>query len=160
MENNKQIEEDSWRGEAFRWGVIAGSLCVCLFASVYFTKTEWLFRQSLWFGSMVIYLFAMWKAQSPVEGDELKAYIQPGFLVYVIANALFYLYYSLLMTRFDDSLVSLHNSLLEKAKAAGDSLLPVLHDYSLLAYMQSLIVGFVIAGIIGFILKQRQENKT
>ena len=156
--DDKQTQTYNWRAEAFRWGLIAGSLCVSLFAVIYFTNTEWLFSPILWVGSMLIYLLAMWKAQSPVVDEELKAYIQPGFLVYVIANALFYLYYSLLMTRFDANLVKLHSSLLEKARESGGTLLPVLHDYSLLAYMQSLVVGFAIAAMIAFFLKRRREN--
>lgn len=153
--DNQEKEGYQWRAEGARWGLMAGSLCVSLFAIVYFTNSEWIFSPILWYGSMLIYIFSMWKAQSPVESEELKEYIQPGFLVYVVANALFYLYYSLLMTRFDENLVDVHTNLLKKAKEAGSSLLPVLHDYSLLAYMQSLIIGFVLAAIIGFMIKRK-----
>ncbi len=154
---NKEEEIYNWRAEAFRWGLIAGAICVSLFAGAYFSNKEWVFSSELWYGSMIIYFFAMWKAQSPVRGDDIKNYIQPGFLVYVIANALFYLYSSVLYTRIDPKLSATYTHLLDRIKENGNEalLMPVIRDFSLFAYVQSLLVGFAVAAMIGFILKRR-----
>lgn len=159
MTNSKK-EIYNWRGEAFRWGIFAGAICVSLFAGIYFTNKEWIFNSELWYGSMVIYILAMWKTQSLVESDEMKNYIQPGFLVYVVANALFYIYSSTLFTRIDPELPKVYASLMDRIRDNGNEafLLPVIRDFSLFAYMQSLLIGFCIAAIIGFILKNKTKS--
>ena len=156
---NKQEETYKWKGEAFRWGLFAGAICVSLFAMIYFSNKEWIFSSELWYGSMIIYLLAMWKAQSQVESDDIKNYIQPGFLVYVVANALFYIYSSTLFTRIDPELPEVYSALMDRIRDNGNEafLMPVIRDFSLFAYMQSLLIGFGIAAIIGFVLKNRAK---
>lgn len=148
-------QEYPWRAAGLRWGFIAGSAVVTLFAAIYFLNRDFILNRSLWLGSTIIYLFAMYRAQSPVSGEDLRAYIQPGFLAFVVANAMFYLYYYLLFTQFDPGLVDLQAA---ELSAAGEdpskAQLPTFGN-TFFTYIQSLIFGFGMAAIIGFFLRRR-----
>jgi hypothetical protein len=154
MTNEQQ--EDQWRQDGIRWGIIAGGIVVVLFASVYFVQKELVLSRGLWLSTYVVYIFAMWKAQSKVEGTELKSYIQPGFMVFVVANALFYFYYHLLFAVFDPELVKLQGELMAtQGYDPKDAVMPTVGG-SFFAYAQSLIPGFLLATSIGFILSRRR----
>lgn len=150
---------ERWRQEGLRWGIIAGGIVVALFAGVYFLNRPLVLSRGLWLGSGLIYVLAMWQAQKTVEEGELKEYIQPGFLVFVVANALFYLYYYFLFSVFDPELVDLQAELLrESGQDPKDAPDPTLGS-TFFAYVQSLIFGFAIAAGIGFVLSRRQSAK-
>lgn len=154
MTNEEQAE--AWRQDGIRWGIIAGGLVVSIFAMVYFIQRPLVLSRELWLGTALIYIFAMWRSQSKVEGHELKPYIQPGFMVFVVANAIFYLYYHMLFAVFDPELVKLQAELLAaQGQDPSDAVLPTLGS-SFFAYAQSLIFGFVLAAAIGFILSRRR----
>ncbi|MEZ4987942.1 MAG: hypothetical protein R2795_23415 [Saprospiraceae bacterium] len=87
-----------------RYGFIAGSICITLFAGLYFMEREWVLSRGLWWGSLLVYILAMWQAQRQESSTDMRELIRPSFLVFVVANALFYLYYHLLFTVFDPEL--------------------------------------------------------
>ena len=150
---------ERWRQEGLRWGIIAGGIVVALFAGVYFMNRPLVLSRGLWLGSGLIYALAMWQAQKTVEDGELKQYIQPGFLVFVVANALFYLYYYFLFGVFDPELVELQAELVrESGQSPKDAPDPTLGS-TFFAYAQSLIFGFALAAGIGFILSRQQSSK-
>lgn len=154
MTNEQQ--EEQWRQDGIRWGIIAGGIVVVLFASVYFFQRELVLSRGLWLSTYVVYIFAMWKSQSKVEGEELKSYIQPGFMVFVVANALFYFYYHLLFAVFDPELIKLQGELMAaQGYDPKDAVMPTAGS-SFFAYAQSLIPGFLLATGIGFILSRRK----
>ncbi|MEL7222861.1 MAG: hypothetical protein AAGJ93_16180 [Bacteroidota bacterium] len=150
--------EDEWRARGIRWGIIAGGICVSLFAGVYFLDRPTILIRELWLGSLLIYLFGMYQAQRFVEGDDLKAYIQPGFMVFVVANAIFYGYYHLLFSVFDPELVQLQAEMLAaNGQDPKDAAAPTISS-SFLSYAQSLIFGFGLAAATGFIIRLRNNN--
>lgn len=149
-------EEEQWRQDGIRWGIIAGGIVVVLFASAYFIQKELVLQRGLWLSTYLVYIFAMWNAQRKVVADELKPYIQPGFMVFVVANALFYLYYYLLFAVFDPELVKLQGELMAtQGYDPKDAVMPTVGG-SFFAYAQSLIPGFLLATGIGFILSRRK----
>lgn len=151
-----ETTDEKWRAEGLRWGILAGGLIVTAFAAAYFMNREWVLSRGLWLGTGLIYLLAMWRAQSTVDSEDLKDLIRPGFLVFVVANALFYLYYHLLFASFDPDLVKLQAQLLEAGgEDPGKAMLPTLGS-SFFAYIQSLIFGFAAAGGIAFLMRQRR----
>ena len=151
-----EVADEAWRQEGLRWGIMAGGITVALFAGIYFLNRPLVLSRGLWLGSAVVYALAMWQAQKTVQGNELKAYIQPGFLVFVVANALFYLYYYFLFAVFDPELVELQAQLLsEGGQNPKDASTPTIGS-TFFAYAQSLIFGFGLAAAIGFILSRRQ----
>jgi hypothetical protein len=146
--------EEQWRADGIRWGIIAGSAVVTTFALVYFIQRPLVLSRGLWLGTGLIYVAAMWWTQSKVVSDEVKPYIQPGFMVFVVANAIFYLYYHMLFSVFDPELVQLQAGLLQEGgQKAEDAVAPTLGG-TFFAYAQSLIFGFVIASVIGFVLSR------
>ena len=159
MSTPEEFTEERWRQDGLRWGIIAGAIVVVLFAAVYFINRPLVLSRGLWLGSGLVYVLAMWQAQKKVEGSELKAYIQPGFLVFVIANALFYLYYYFLFAVFDPELVQLQAELLrESGQSPKNAPDPTLGS-TFFAYAQSLIFGFALAAGIGFVLSRWQGSK-
>ena len=154
---NTQVEADErWRQEGLRWGIIAGGIIVALFAGVYFLNRPLVLSRGLWLGSLLIYALAMGQAQKTGdEGEDLKAYIQPGFLVFVVANALFYLYYYFLFAVFDPELVELQAELVRQSGEEPNSPVQTTIGNTFFSYVQSLILGFIMAAGIGFILSRR-----
>ena len=153
--------ELDWRALGRRWGFIGGALRIGLFVLMYFLGREAMLARELWLGSMVIYIWAMYQAQKEVDSDELRAYIQPGFLVFVVANAMFYAFYYLMFTYVDPSLVDLQVAMLEAKdmlKEAGGrhGLTPTIGS-TFFEYARSLIMGFIFAAAIGFFLRQRNK---
>ena len=147
--DNPSLERS--RAEAIRWGILAGGAVVVLFAVLYFTNKAMVLNRGLWLGSTLFYIFGMWQAQKQVESDELKDHIQPGFVVFIIANALFYVYYYFLFGVFDPELVQMQANLLtEGGQEAAKAPLPTIGK-TFTAYMQSLIFGFAIAGAIALV---------
>ena len=148
--------DETWRSEGLRWGIMAGGIVVTLFAGIYFLNRPLILSRGLWLGTGLIYALAMWQAQKTVTDGELKEYIQPGFLVFVVANALFYMYYYFLFAVFDPELVELQAELLREGdQDPKDASTPSLGG-TFFAYVQSLIFGFGLAAAIGFILSRRQ----
>lgn len=150
---------ERWRQEGLRWGIIAGGIVVALFAGIYFLNRPLVLSRGLWLGSGLIYALAMWQAQKTVEGSELKEFIQPGFLVFVVANALFYLYYYFLFAVFDPELVDLQAELLRESGQDPKSAPELTIGSTFFAYAQSLIFGFALAAGIGFVLSRRQNTE-
>jgi hypothetical protein len=149
-------ETYAWRPAGIRWGVIAGGIVVTLFAAAYFLNREWVLSRGLWLGSTLVYILAMYRAAEPVTGQDIKAYIQPGFLVFVVANGLFYLYYHLLFSTFDPGLVELQAAALNAAgQDPTKAQVPTLGT-TFFSYVQSLLFGFALAGGVGFVLRARQ----
>jgi len=141
-----------------RYGIIAGGFSISLFAICYFIDRELVLQRWLWLGSFAIYLFAMWQAQSKVVGDEFKDLIQPGFLVFIIANAIFYVYYHLLFAAFDPELVDLQAKMLEAAgQDPKDAKVPTWGG-TFFSYVQSLMGGFALAAIIAVFIRF-QKNR-
>ncbi|MEL7251559.1 MAG: DUF4199 family protein [Bacteroidota bacterium] len=152
-----ETADESWRKEGIRWGIMAGGIVVTLFAGVYFLNRPLVLNRGLWLGTALIYALGMWQAQKTVDDDELRSYIQPGFLTFVIANALFYLYYYFLFAVFDPELVDLQADLLrENGQDPADAAVPTVRS-TIFTYAQSLIFGFGLAAAIGFILSRRER---
>lgn len=156
-EQNKMESDYPWREVGMRWGAIAGVSVVALFMLIYYVDRAFVLDRKLWLGSTVIYLLAMYQAQKPIVSDDIKAYIQPGFMTFVVANAIFYIFYHLLFTQIDPGLLDVQAELLASQgyldDAGGRAGLEPTVGKTFFDYTRSLIVGFVLAAGIGFALK-------
>ena len=71
-----------------KYGLIAGVGTVALFLLFYLSEPAWMLSPYLWWGSLVIYIWAMAKAIKPAAKIEIKLGLREGFVVYAIANAI------------------------------------------------------------------------
>jgi hypothetical protein len=84
-----------------KYGLIAGGSTVLAFLLVYFINKAWMVNYLLYYGTLLIYLLAMVMAvrsQRTLQGDALtfREGLRVAFAVFVIANALFYVFYYLI----------------------------------------------------------------
>lgn len=107
----------------------------------------------------VFYLYFMYRAAAVASADDFRSYIRPAFLVFVVANALYYIYYYFLFTRIDPGLIDLQaerlaaEGLLEDI--GGRDSLAVTATGTLWSFMSSLLGGFGLSVVIALALRNR-----
>lgn len=131
------------------FGTAAGTATTVLFLLFYWIDRPMILHPGLWWGSLVIYLVFMYRAVKAVPAGDFKAALQPAFLTFVIANAIFYLFYYGMFGVFDTGLVDLQRQMLENnpmfEKVAENSDLRVTPGNTFFRYCYSLIGGFILA---------------
>ena len=100
----------------------------------------------------------MFRAVQQLDSSAFKGSLQVAFLVFVLANALFYLFYYLLFTVFDPGLVDLQREMLannpmwEGGNTEID--LTVTLGRVLFSFAYSLIGGFILALIVSAVARR------
>ncbi|MBX2872802.1 MAG: DUF4199 family protein [Saprospiraceae bacterium] len=144
---------------SIRYGLIAGVGVVAYFLLFYLIKPSLILNPYIWWGSVVIYFWAMFQAAKK-EGEENSffTYLKPAFAVYVLANAFFYTFYYCLFGVFDTSLVDLQFELMQANPRAPENLkremLDVTFNSVFFSYCSSLIAGFLYALGISFMARR------
>jgi hypothetical protein len=101
-----------------RYGLMAGSAAVLIFAVAYLVQKSWVVNPVIYYGSLVAYLLAMYLAIR-VDAKKRKAYLswrealKVGFTVYVVANLLFWVAYYLL-NQLDPSLIEIQRDMMRE----------------------------------------------
>lgn len=144
---------------SLRYGLIAGVGVVAYFLLFYLIKTELVLNPYIWWGSIVIYFWAMLQAaKAEGEDDSFLSYLKPAFAVFVVANAFFYVFYYCLFGVFDTSLVDLQYEVMKANPRAPENLtremLTVTFNSVFFAYCSSLIAGFLYALGISFMARR------
>lgn len=101
-----------------RYGVLAGFLTVGLYIILWLTNKEFVFNPFIWWASLGIYMYFMIRAARELGDGGLKPYqivLRDAFGVFVFANAIFYLFYWILITQVDPSLVEVQQQVMVKA---------------------------------------------
>ena len=154
---------------AVKYGLIAGTGIVAYFLLFYFIKKELLFNPFVYWASLGIYLALMWSAlqeegQAAPAGESLgfQGALRTAFLVFVIANFTYYLFYYLLYGLIDPGLIDLQREVMKETmekwgnllseeqredmleSIQGDKLVPTVHTV-FFTFARSLIGGFVAA---------------
>lgn len=142
-----------------RYGLIAGVGVVAYFLLFYVIKPDLVLNPYIWWGSIVIYFWAMMQAaKQEGEGDSFFSYLKPAFAVYVVANAFFYCFYYFLFGVFDTSLVDLQYEIMKVNPRAPENLsremLDVTFNSVFFSYCSSLIAGFLYALGISFMARR------
>lgn len=142
-----------------KYGLIAGIGTIALFLLFYLSEPAWMLSPYLWWGSLVVYIWAMAKASKPASKIEIKLGLREGFAVYAIANAIFYLFYYFQFTAFAPELVDIQQELIAKStmfteeqREAMRASTEVTIKGTVFIYIQSLIFGFALAfGLSAFL---------
>lgn len=153
---------------AVRNGLLAGISTVSLFLLLYFVQPKWMFNPWIYWGSLVIYLAFMWQAlkedrRSRAGNYTFQQALQTAFLVFVIANLIYYVFYQALYAWIDPGLVDLQRDMIRGAMEKNSALLSdeqrqqllkslenqaafkVTLGSTILAYARSLIGGFILS---------------
>ncbi|MCB0638532.1 MAG: DUF4199 domain-containing protein [Lewinella sp.] len=149
----------SWQQAGLRYGILAGVACELVFGLAYLADHSLVLNNYLRIGSLVIYLYPMWLSQRHAEDQELRTLLQPAFLTFVVANAVFYLFDYALFAYIDPSLVDQQAEMLAAQgyldDVGGRAGLEPTPSRFFFDYVRSLIGGFVLAGILAFVRRQQ-----
>lgn len=139
-------------------GLTAGILTLGLFLLSYFVDRALILNPWVWWGSLVIYLIFMFRAVQQVDSTAFRRSVQAAFLVFVIANAIFYLFYYLLFSVFDPGLVDLQREMLADNPLWQDDNtevdLSVTIGRTVFSFAYSLIGGFLLALIVSGVARK------
>lgn len=128
------------------------------FLLFYFFHRPGVLSSGLWWGSLILYLLFMYRAVQELGQTSFRNGVRAAFLVFVIANAMFYVFYYLLFGVFDPVLVDLQREMLTDSPfwQGGDTDmdLTVTIGRTLFSFAYSLIGGFILALAITGIARQ------
>jgi hypothetical protein len=101
-------------------GIIAGAVVIGYALLLYTTQKTNLFTTWFYFSSLLIYAFFMYRAAKSVAHLEFRAVLQGTFVVFLIANALWYVFDYTLYNVFDKTLAQVQaDAAINYYKAAG-----------------------------------------
>jgi len=144
-------------------GLAAGILTVGCFLLLYFIDRPWILQAGLWWGSLIIYLTFMFRAARRVRGESFRSIVQVAFLVFITANAIFYVFYYLLFSVFDPGLVDLQREILaDHPMWQGDNSDPDLSvtlSRTLFSFVYSLIGGFILALLVSAVVRRKVSEE-
>lgn len=139
-------------------GITAGILTVGYFLLFYFIDRAFLLNPWVWWGSLIIYLVFMFRVVQQLDTTAFRQSLQAAFLVFVIANAIFYLFYYLLFSVFDPGLVDLQRELLAENPLWQDGNtepdLSVTIGRVIFSFAYSLIGGFILALLVSAVARK------
>ncbi len=151
---------------AIKYGWIAGVSTVAYFLLFYFINPRLLFNPFVYWASLGVYLALIWRAlqveKEQKEGVlDFKQALRSAFLVFVIANLIYYVFYYLLYNWIDPGLVELQEEVMRESLEQAGGMLPeeqkkemlrsleeglkIEPSTVLLTYARSLIGGFLLA---------------
>jgi len=152
---------EAWQGTGGKNGLLAGVYTIAAFSVVYSLNPAWMLHRAWFLGSFVIYIALMFRAARSSNGTVFRDVVRSPFVVFIVANLIFHLFYYVLFTFIDPGLYDLQLKLLAEAgqlpnEADRESLI-MTPAKSLFSYISSLIVGFALSSVIAFIvLKTRR----
>lgn len=150
---------------AVKYGLIAGIGTIAYFLLFYFIDKELLFNPFVYWVPLGFYLALMWRALQVGEQGQAPGFrdaLRTAFLVFVIANFLYYLFYYLLFGLIDPGLIDLQREVMRESleqqgnllseeqreemlkSLDGDGLIPTAGKV-FFTFVRSLIGGFVLA---------------
>ena len=150
---------------AVKYGLIAGIGTIAYFLLFYFIDKELLFNPFVYWVPLGFYLALMWRALQAGEQGQVPGFrdaLRTAFLVFVVANFLYYLFYYLLYSLIDPGLIDLQREAMRESldqqghllsEEQREELLESLKDGRLaptvsgvfFTFVRSLIGGFVAA---------------
>ncbi len=142
-----------------KYGLIAGMATIALFLLFYLIRPSMMLHPALWWGSLLIYLVAMWVGGREVRLQSaqplsFRRAMQHVFPVFVIANVLFYTFWYALL-RMDQSLIELQFEILQSRGWEGErELLNPSIGQGLLMLLQSFVGGGILSALLALGLKE------
>ncbi len=145
---------------SIKYGLLAGFLIVLFYLIAYFISIELFLSQGLYWITLAVYIGAMYMlALETVKEQPLnfREIVRPLFVCFLLANAIYYLFYYIMITYVDPSIYELQISKMasgfSKMKMEQKDMSFQLSHY-ILSYFQAAIGGFVVASAIAYSKKQ------
>ncbi len=144
---------------AIRFGLAAGLITCAIYAVAYLISIESFLSPYLHWGSLSIYIIAMYMLAEIVikSKSEFKDIVRPLFICFLIANLAFYVFYYIMLHFVDPDIYEMQVRMLTKGLDELDiedmDTSFTLSGY-FLAYFRAAIGGFAIASIIAYTKKQ------
>ncbi|KAA3621138.1 MAG: DUF4199 domain-containing protein [Bacteroidetes bacterium] len=140
-----------------KYGLIAGTGTVALFLLFYFSEPAWMLHPALWWGSLLIYIWAMVKVAREPAKIGVRQGLREAFGVFALANLIFYVFYYFQFTTFAPELVEMQREMMlqsdfitKEQKSALD--IDMTLRGTIFRYCWSLIGGFVLSlGLSAFL---------
>ena len=138
-------------------GVLAGIASVVFFQVMYMIDSHWFIDYKLKLASVLLFLPFMSRAAAEPAMEDVKKGIRAAFLVFIVGNGIYYLYYYFQFNVFDTDLLTL---LKEEMVRYGGVKMEQLEDYSVLPqevfflFIRSLIGGFVLSSLVAVVLSR------
>lgn len=159
-----------------RYGLIAGTATVAIFALAYLIYRPWVVNPVIYYGSLVAFLLAVYFAIR-ADAKKQKAYLswrdalRVGFTVYVVANLMFWIAYYLL-NQLDPELVEVQREMMrewypriipkdklaESLRELENADLRLTFRRASLGFARGAIAGFIWAAVFAF-LHRRDAQK-
>lgn len=145
---------------AIKFGLLTGVVTLILYTIAYVMGMDIYLSQGLYWISMIVFVALMYVlAQKTVDSgqDDFRSIVRPLFICFLIANAMYYVYYFIMINYIDPEIyteqVSRMTKGLEKLNIEEKDTSFDLFKY-VLSYFQAAIGGFLIASAISYSKKQ------
>lgn len=153
------IIKADWARRGVTYGLIAGIATLVWLTAFYWVDRNYLLTSWVLLATWIFYLWAMYRAAAPEQDEQLRTYIRPAILVFVVANALYYIYFYLLFAIIDPGLQDLQIAKLDEMNklkdVGGPEALRVSALGTFISYCSSLLGGFGLASLLALALRNR-----
>jgi RsiW-degrading membrane proteinase PrsW (M82 family) len=150
------------------YGILAGFATIAYAFLIYSTQKAGFFTMWFYISSLLLYALAMYFAAKQAYNEDFKVVLRTAFLVFLIANALYYVFDFVLFKKIDPSLASFqaeaaiaylkpNTPLEEQIKMEENIRSSDIHDVASLVkqYVKSLIGGFGLSVAVAYIIKRK-----
>lgn len=155
-----------------RYGVAAGVFTLIYFGAFYFVSKAWMLSPIVYYGSLIIYLWAMYQAFKEDSFQEkatisFRRALRTGFLVFLIANAIFMGFY-LFLHEMDPEIVEIQRAnlaewypriipkdqLAQRLRELEKADLKMTPSKAIFAYARASIGGFILAALLALVYRR------
>ena len=141
---------------SLKYGIAAGLLTIIFYTVVYMIDRSLFFSPIVHWSSFLFYIYFMavaWKDAGKPE--DFRESLKIMFVIYLIANAIYYIFYYLIFKVVDPDIVEIQK---EMMVSRGMDIEGINFDLNftqlILGYASSCIGGFVIAAITAYLVKK------
>lgn len=99
-----------------KYGILAGGATIAYLLLFYLVNPKLMLNPTVLWSSLLIYLFFMfracWEEQRKMENYSFRQALKSAFVVFVLANAMYYTYYFIMFNWLDPGLIEIQRELM------------------------------------------------
>jgi hypothetical protein len=145
---------------AIKFGMLTGAITLLIYTLAYFIGIDLFLSQGIYWLTMAVFIGAMYvlAQKTTAQGHvDFRSIVRPLFICFLIANAMYYIYYYVMITYVDPSIYEQQVSRMADGLENLDienrdtSFQPYAY---ILSYFQAAIGGFIMASAISYSKKE------